>query len=208
MKFIGLGVWITATVISVMSGVVMSGIPGGGMMGELIIIGFYGFNPEVFPIILTIGLLTDPIATMINATGDAVVSMMVTRRIEGKDWMLKSNNIGGKMYNLDVVVDRKNTKSVKYEEMDLNFGSNDMLPFWVADMDIKCPDFMIESIINRAEHGVFGYSKRMPEFYDSIMNWLSTRHQLKVNREDIEYGPGGISSQYDDKKIYKAWCDK
>lgn len=96
------------------------------------------------------------------------------------------------MYNLDVVVDRKNTKSVKYEEMDLNFGSNDMLPFWVADMDIKCPDFMIESIINRAEHGVFGYSKRMPEFYDSIMNWLSTRHQLKVNREDIEYGPGVV----------------
>jgi Na+/H+-dicarboxylate symporter len=101
MKFIGLGVWITATVISVMSGVVMSGIPGGGMMGELIIIGFYGFNPEVFPIILTIGLLTDPIATMINATGDAVVSMMVTRRIEGKDWMKKdfgiaeTNSYGG-----------------------------------------------------------------------------------------------------------------
>ena len=101
MKFIGLGVWVTATVISVMTGVVMSGIPGGGMMGELIIIGFYGFNPEVFPIILTIGLLTDPIATMINATGDAVVSMMVTRRIEGKDWMEKdfglaeTNSFGG-----------------------------------------------------------------------------------------------------------------
>ena len=101
MEFIGLGVWITATVISVMTGVVMSGIPGGGMMGELIIIGFYGFNPEVFPIILTIGLLTDPIATMINATGDAVVSMMVTRRIEGKDWMEKdfglaeTNSFGG-----------------------------------------------------------------------------------------------------------------
>jgi len=101
MKFIGLGVWATATVISVMTGVVMSGIPGGGMMGELIIIGFYGFNPEVFPIILTIGLLTDPIATMINATGDAVVSMMVTRRIEGKDWMEKdfglaeTNSFGG-----------------------------------------------------------------------------------------------------------------
>ena len=67
-----------------------------------------------------------------------------------------------------------------------------MLPFWVADMDIKSPDFIIESIISRARHGIFGYSKRMPEFYDSIMNWLSTRHQLKVNREDIEYGPGVV----------------
>jgi len=98
----------------------------------------------------------------------------------------------GKMYNLDVVVDRKNTKSVKYEEMDLNFGSNDMLPFWVADMDIKSPDFIVESIISRAKHGIFGYSKRMPEFYDSIINWLSTRHQMEVKREEIEYGPGVV----------------
>ncbi len=96
------------------------------------------------------------------------------------------------MYNLDVVVDRKNTKSVKYEEMDLNFGSNDMLPFWVADMDIKSPDFIVESIISRAKHGIFGYSKRMPEFYDSIINWLSTRHQMEVKREEIEYGPGVV----------------
>lgn len=90
MSFTGLGVWGTAIAISVMSGVVMSGIPGGGMMGSLIIVGFYGFNPEVIPIIVTIGLLTDAIATMINATGDAVVTMMVARRVEGKDWMEKS----------------------------------------------------------------------------------------------------------------------
>lgn len=96
------------------------------------------------------------------------------------------------MYNLDVVVDRKNTKSVKYEEMDINFGSNDMLPFWVADMDIKCPDFMIECIINRAKHGVFGYSKRMPEFYNAVVNWLKVRHQLEVKSENIEYGPGVV----------------
>ncbi len=96
------------------------------------------------------------------------------------------------MYNLDVAVDRKSTKSVKYEEMDLNFGSNDMLPFWVADMDIKCPDFIIESIINRAKHGIFGYSKRMPEFYDSVVKWLRTRHRLDVRSEDIEYGPGVV----------------
>ncbi|WP_066500980.1 dicarboxylate/amino acid:cation symporter [Abyssisolibacter fermentans] len=90
MSFTGLGVWGTAIAISVMSGVVMSGIPGGGMMGSLIIVGFYGFNPEVIPIIVTIGLLTDAIATMINATGDAVVTMMVARRVEGKNWMEKS----------------------------------------------------------------------------------------------------------------------
>jgi Na+/H+-dicarboxylate symporter len=90
MPFSGFGVWTTAIAISVMSGVVMSGIPGGGMMGSLIIVGFYGFNPEVIPIIVTIGMLTDAIATMINATGDAVAAMIVTRHVEGKDWMQKS----------------------------------------------------------------------------------------------------------------------
>lgn len=87
MKFVGLGVWLTAIAISVMSGVVISGIPGGGMMGSLIIVAFYGFNTEVIPIIVTIGMLTDAIATMINATGDAVVCMMVSKRVEGNDWM-------------------------------------------------------------------------------------------------------------------------
>jgi Na+/H+-dicarboxylate symporter len=93
MKFVGIGVWGTAIALSVMSGVVMSGIPGGGMMGSLIIVGFYGFNPDVIPIIVTIGMLTDAIATMINATGDAVAAMMVTRRVEGKDWINKDFSI-------------------------------------------------------------------------------------------------------------------
>lgn len=96
------------------------------------------------------------------------------------------------MYNLEKIVNRQNSSSVKYEEMDIKFGSNDMLPFWVADMDIKCPDFMIESLVKRAEHGVFGYTKRMPEFYNSVINWLDTRHEVKVKREELEYGPGVV----------------
>jgi len=96
------------------------------------------------------------------------------------------------MYNLDQKVTRHNTSSVKYEEMVLKFGSNDMLPFWVADMDIKCPDYMIESLVKRAEHGVFGYTKRMPEFYEAIISWLKTRHGVEVTREELEYGPGVV----------------
>ena len=91
LEFVGLSVWVPAILISTMSGVILSGIPGGGMMGELIILSFYGFNPEVFPIILTIGLLTDPIATMVNSTGDTVVSLMVSRIVDGKDWMKKTS---------------------------------------------------------------------------------------------------------------------
>jgi len=87
--FEGINTYITAIIISVLSGVVMSGVPGGGLIGEMLIVNLYGFPPEAFPIIATIGYLVDPPATMLNATGDTVASIMVTRIIEGKDWVRK-----------------------------------------------------------------------------------------------------------------------
>lgn len=86
-NFSGIGTYITAVLISVLGGVVMSGVPGGGLIGEMLIVTIYGFPPEAFPIVATIGFLVDPPATMINATGDAVASMMVTRLVEGKSWL-------------------------------------------------------------------------------------------------------------------------
>lgn len=89
MSFSGITTWTTAILIAVMSGVVMSGVPGGGLIGEMLIVSLYGFPPEAFPIIATIGFLVDPPATMVNACGDSVASMMVTRLTEGKDWLKK-----------------------------------------------------------------------------------------------------------------------
>jgi len=87
MDFTGIGTYTTAIGICLLSGIVMSGIPGGGFMGELMIITLYGLPIEALPIITTIGVLVDPPATMINVTGDTVSSMLVTRNLEGKDWM-------------------------------------------------------------------------------------------------------------------------
>ena len=88
-EFTGFGTLALAILISIMSGVVMSGIPGGGLIGEMLIMTLYGFPMEAFPIIATIGFLVDPPATLINATGDSVAAMMVTRLVEGKDWLKK-----------------------------------------------------------------------------------------------------------------------
>ncbi len=79
----------TALAIALLTGVVVSGIPGGGMIGELLIISFYGFPLAAFPIITMIGTLVDPPATMINAAGDNVASMVVARMLGGKNWMGK-----------------------------------------------------------------------------------------------------------------------
>ena len=85
--FSGIGTYATALLIAVCSGVVMSGIPGGGLIGEMLIVSLYNFPPEAFPIIATIGFLVDPPATCLNAAGDTIASMMVMRLMEGKDWL-------------------------------------------------------------------------------------------------------------------------
>lgn len=86
MPFAGIGTLSTAVFIALLAGVVMSGIPGGGLIAELFIVTVYGFPMEAFPLIATIGWLVDPPATCLNAVGDTASSMLVTRLTEGKNY--------------------------------------------------------------------------------------------------------------------------
>lgn len=87
MDFSGMGTFLTAIGICLLSGIVMSGIPGGGFIGEMMIVTLYGLPIQALPIISAIGVVVDPPATMVNSTGDTVASMLVTRHLDGKDWM-------------------------------------------------------------------------------------------------------------------------
>ena len=80
--FAGVGTMFTAILIAVLSSVVMSGIPGGGLIGEMLIVSLYGFPLEAFPIIATIGWIIDPPATCINVCGDTASSMLVTKLVD------------------------------------------------------------------------------------------------------------------------------
>ena len=94
MPFEGTGTFASAIAVAVLSGVVLSGIPGGGLVGEMLIVSLYGFPPEAFPIIATLGFLVDPAATMVNATGDTCSAMLVARLVEGRDWFVKGQREG------------------------------------------------------------------------------------------------------------------
>lgn len=80
-------------VVSFLVGAVMGAIPGGGMMGEMLIISVFGFSPELLPIIAVISTIIDAPATVLNSTGNTVCSMMVTRLVEGKDWLNRNNKL-------------------------------------------------------------------------------------------------------------------
>lgn len=86
MNFSGTEALLTAVGIALLSGTVMCGIPGGGFVGEMLIVTLYGFPPEAFAVITMIGTLVDPPATMVNAVGDNVAGMMVARVLGGKNW--------------------------------------------------------------------------------------------------------------------------
>ncbi|MBR5521509.1 MAG: dicarboxylate/amino acid:cation symporter [Oscillospiraceae bacterium] len=89
--FSGIDTYIVAVVIAILSGVVLSGVPGGGLVGEMLIVSLMNFPPEAFPLIATIGFLVDPPATCLNACGDTVASMIVNRLTDGKEWLEKHN---------------------------------------------------------------------------------------------------------------------
>ncbi|MEA4965935.1 MAG: dicarboxylate/amino acid:cation symporter [Oscillospiraceae bacterium] len=89
--FDGIGTFLLVILVAVFSSVGMSGIPGGGYIGEYIICSiFFPNQMEIaYPIAITIGNLVDPPATMINSAGDYVVSYIVSRFVDGKDWLEK-----------------------------------------------------------------------------------------------------------------------
>ncbi|MFH5779604.1 dicarboxylate/amino acid:cation symporter [Heyndrickxia oleronia] len=78
--------------VSFLVGAVMGAIPGGGMIGEMLILSVFGFPPEVLPIIAVISTIIDVPATLLNSTGNTVCAMMVSRLVEGKNWLKRAFN--------------------------------------------------------------------------------------------------------------------
>ncbi|MDD9301556.1 MAG: hypothetical protein HUK40_04095 [Desulfobacter sp.] len=70
-------------------------------------------------------------------------------------------------YDFDKEVDRESTHSMKWEPdfLKAQFGDADLLPLWVADMDFKCPQPVIDALMKRVEHGIYGYSQRDDSYY-------------------------------------------
>ncbi len=99
-----------------------------------------------------------------------------------------------KRYNFDEKIDRHGTNSVKWEGMTKMFGREGLFPMWVADMDFKVPQEVINAIKARADHGIFGYTFRSENFYNSIIGWMKRRHNLDIKREWIVDGAGVVSA--------------
>ncbi|MDC3412387.1 PatB family C-S lyase [Aquibacillus sp. 3ASR75-11] len=89
---------------------------------------------------------------------------------------------------------RTGTRSVKWDRAKSIYGSNDVLPMWVADMDFKVPAEIENTLLARVNHGIFGYTITDKQVDEAVINWLKKRHGWDVNRKWLTYSPGVITS--------------
>lgn len=95
-------------------------------------------------------------------------------------------------YNFDEVINRSETASVKHDLCKWVFGTKEVIPLWVADMDFRTAPFIMDALRQRMEHDVLGYTYITPSFYESVIKWNLRRHQWQIRKEWISFSPGVV----------------
>jgi len=95
-----------------------------------------------------------------------------------------------KQYNFDEIIDRKGTSAYKTDLLKWRFGTDELLPLWVADMDFRTPDFVMDAIRKRCEHEILGYTIRDNTFYQSIIRWIKYKHDWEIDSRWLGFVPG------------------
>lgn len=105
-------------------------------------------------------------------------------------------------FNFDQEIQRENTNSVKFDGRQQYFGTTDVSPLWVADMDFAVPDCVTRALQERINHPVFGYTLYPDSIYQSIIDWFQRRHQWTIEREWIVFAPGVVPSLFAAAKAF------
>ena len=97
-------------------------------------------------------------------------------------------------YNFDEVINRFNTSSLKWD-FNLERGKQkDILPFWVADMDFRLPNEILDPLESKLRQGVFGYTECSSEYFNAVINWFDRHYNLKITKENIIVSPSVVFS--------------
>lgn len=97
-----------------------------------------------------------------------------------------------KNLNFDEIIARKGTDCLKYDFASRRGMPEDVLPFWVADMDFKTSSYVEDALIERVKHGIFGYSEVGEPYFKAIANWMKKHHNWEIKREWLVKTPGVV----------------
>lgn len=95
-------------------------------------------------------------------------------------------------YDFEQIIDRTGTASLKYDFGMERRGRDDLLPLWVADMDFRLPDAILDEIKRRVDHGIFGYTDLKPDYKDTVRKWLREKHGWDIQTDWITVTPGVV----------------
>lgn len=97
--------------------------------------------------------------------------------------------------DFDEIIDRRGMSSLKYDFLENHTActdSTDVVSMWIADMDFRVPKPIINALVERAKHGIFGYTGLPDSYYNSIITWYRKRHNWSLRREWFTFTPGII----------------
>jgi len=98
------------------------------------------------------------------------------------------------MFDFNKKIDRSKNDSRKWAGRKKFFGKEDILPMWVADMDIETPNIVVEALKNKAEQKIFGYTMENERYIGSLVNWVEKRHGYKLSFDKIAHSPTVVTS--------------
>ena len=95
-------------------------------------------------------------------------------------------------YNFDEVIDRSHNRAAKYDERMKKFGREDVIPLWVADMDFRTAEPIIDALKERAEEGIWGYTSRPDSYFEAIRGWQKRRNGWDIKKEMMSWSLGVV----------------
>lgn len=98
------------------------------------------------------------------------------------------------MVEFDTVYNRRNTNCSKWDSIKDTYGEDDLLPLWIADMDFKANQPVLDALKKTAEQGILGYSPAPASLYEAIQSWQKRHHDYSIYKDAILFNSGVVPS--------------
>ena len=98
-----------------------------------------------------------------------------------------------KHYNFDEIIERRGTDCFKWDAPAKQYGRDDLTPMWVADMDFRSPDFVMEALRKRCDHEVLGYTMPSGGYWRAVTAWLQKHYGINATKEELHFIPGIVA---------------
>ena len=111
-------------------------------------------------------------------------------------------------YNFDEVIDRSGNRAAKYDERRKNFGTDDVIPLWIADMDFRTAQPIIDACKAKAEEGIWGYTSRPDSYFEAYAGWQKRRNGWSIDTSLCSWSLGVVPALAALVKLFTGPNDK